>query len=57
MELSSSELELELNCVRDLVPESELEWKILRLSELELNCKNAIDPRSDAQTISGRFLN
>ena len=43
MELPSSELELELNCIRDFVPESELK---LILPELELNCKNGIDPDS-----------
>ena len=34
LELPSSELELELNCLKDFVPDSELE---LLLSELELN--------------------
>ena len=43
VELPSSELEL--NCLRDFVPESELNWKILLL--LELNCENGIDPGSD----------
>ena len=28
VELSSSELELELNCLRDFVPESELNWNL-----------------------------
>ena len=31
------------NCLRDFVPKSEL-----KLPELELNCKNGIDPDSDA---------
>ena len=39
MELPS----LELNCLKDFVPDSELK---LLLSELELNCKNGIDPGS-----------
>ena len=46
VELPSSELEL--NCLRDFVPESELE---LILPELELNCKNGIDPDSGLMVI------
>ena len=45
MELPSSELELELNCLKDFVPDSELEL-ILPELELELNCKDGIDPDS-----------
>ena len=41
VELPSSELEL--NCLRDFVPESELNWNcFLSEVELELNCKNVI---------------
>ena len=48
MELPTSELKLELNCLRDFVLESELNWKLeLLLPELELNCKTGIDPGSD----------
>ena len=43
MELPSSELEL--NCLKDFVPDSELELElILPELELELNCKDGIDP-------------
>ena len=51
MELPLSELELELNCLLDWVPDSELELPLSEL-ELELNCKNGIDPSSATYTRS-----
>ena len=45
MELRLSELELELNCLWDWVPDSELEWNCLYWN-YNWNCKNGIDPSS-----------
>ena len=49
MELPLSELELELNCLLDWVPDSELEWNCL-YRNWNWNWKNGIDPSSGLHT-------
>ena len=43
LELKLPSLELELNCLKDFVPDSELNWNCYYRN---WNCKNGIDPGS-----------